>query len=431
MPPKDEASYENGPVDPPADDPPPKSDAFPTSEERYSAHLQSLKGMGFENVAVNIRALEENGGELHRTIDSLLSGTQTSPTHTDKPSPKTAFSGGAEPNFPPASTLDTGSTANTSEVQSSEAEENAKKEYHRHRWEFGKGPEAFGLVSDDIAKYVCSIGLTAAGICWAIGLFTMYPLYAVIGGAIILIYLKCVFTGSMFKTLGMKFISKSEFLGKLNTMYSANASTGVQLRWKMQCYHIMVTTTYEEDAWGWQRVIKRKYKDVVTLETEYAFKHFLCDDFSHRVTDDNIKEDKLYRAFIRKCRMKRTPNNDLDVFESTQPGNEFVNSSPPPHLDHPLCKQGYDFVDRWANHDDRFKVGEYITLPGYQPTFLVASNLDSLPVLFFNRVWYVVCSLTIVLSIPYDLYFLYKAKIFPIDITKEFVTDPESSPTPN
>ena len=47
--------------------------AYRPPEERYRVQLQSLRDMGFDDDAANIRILEQNHGNVNQTIDTLLS----------------------------------------------------------------------------------------------------------------------------------------------------------------------------------------------------------------------------------------------------------------------------------------------------------------------------------------------------------------------
>ena len=54
-------------------------------EERYRVQLQSLRDMGFDDDAANIRILEQNHGNVNQTIDALLS--QPAPAAPAAPAP--------------------------------------------------------------------------------------------------------------------------------------------------------------------------------------------------------------------------------------------------------------------------------------------------------------------------------------------------------
>jgi len=43
-------------------------------EQRYSIQLQQLQDMGFNNRALNIRALQQTGGNVEAAVERLLMG---------------------------------------------------------------------------------------------------------------------------------------------------------------------------------------------------------------------------------------------------------------------------------------------------------------------------------------------------------------------
>ena len=85
-------------------------------EERYRVQLQSLRDMGFDDDAANIRVLEQNHGNVNRCIDLLLS------------QPMPAAPAPAAPPAPPAETANSDASGSADNDEAEKNEESKKND---------------------------------------------------------------------------------------------------------------------------------------------------------------------------------------------------------------------------------------------------------------------------------------------------------------
>ena len=137
-------------------------------------------------------------------------------------------------------------------------------------------------------------------------------------------------------------------------------------------------------------------KRVNTHKASMDLDYYKCNDLSIHVNPADIKEGNLYRFAI----MKKIKFGDEQVVKDT-------------------------FIAQHKKRDKHYDLSEDFTIPGYHPSFLVTHDDKSLPFLL-TPTWYIICSLTILLTIPYECYLCSKTKAFPIEVVKEFWVYPEN-----
>ena len=274
---------------------------------------------------------------------------------------------------------------------------------YRHRWEYldpkyqtDADGEMEGLMIRDALRATCSILFFVAFIITAAGVIP-WVIFGVIAIFIFLVNLYFALTGATYTALRQGVICVDEFFEKMDAMYSADA----KLRWTIQCYHNEKTyyTMYEKNletgvktAKGGGKTVKRVNTHKASMELDY----YKCNDLSVHVSPANIKEGNLYRFLVEK-HIKR---GDDQIVKET-------------------------FVAQHKNRDKHYDLSEDFTIPGHCPSFLVTRDDKSLPFLL-TPTWYIICNLTILLTIPYECYFCSKTKGFPIEIVKEFWVYPEN-----
>lgn len=257
--------------------------------------------------------------------------------------------------------------------------------------------EEFGCLQiRDALRATCSILFFVAFIITAAGAIP-WAIFGVIAGFIFIVNLHLAFTGATYNTLRFGVLSVDEFYKKMDSMYAADA----KLRWTIQCYHNEKTyyTMWEKDINTGAQTAKgggHTKKRVNTHKASMDLDYYKCNDISIHVNPADIKEGNLYRFVI----MKKIKFGDEQVVKDT-------------------------FVAQHENRDKHYDLSEDFTIPGYHPTFLVTRGDNSLPFLL-TRTWYIICSLTILLTIPYECYLCSKTKAFPVEVVKEFWVYPEN-----
>ena len=268
---------------------------------------------------------------------------------------------------------------------------------YRHRWEFvdRKDDDSGSSLIIDVFKCFISLGIIAVVIIWAVGVISTV-FFAIAAGVLGIIYIWMVFNSSTFNALSKGCLTTDEFFEKMEAMYAADW----KLQWKLKCYHMVQKSgpsgyNAETGVAGGHQVW---YERVDTHKASMIFdKYSKCNDVSLRISKANIKEGNIYRFLVDK---------------NVKSGDEVV------------AKQQFIAKNK---RDKHYEITEKIILPPECKTdsFLVARDAESLPMLF-TTMWYVVCNITVILTVPYDIYFCCKTKVFPIEVVKEFWIYPEN-----
>ena len=274
----------------------------------------------------------------------------------------------------------------------------------RHRWGYidegnpsnSEDEEFECLQIRDALRATCSVVFFVFFIVAAAGVMP-WAIFGLIAGFIFIVNLYLAFTGVTYNSLRLGVLSIDEFYKKMDTMYAADA----QLRWTIQCYHNEKTyyTMWEKDLNTGVKTSKgggQTKKRVNTHKASMDLDYYKCNDLSIHVSPADIKEGNLYRFVI----TKKIKFGDEQIVKNA-------------------------FVAKHKNRDKHFDLSEDFTIPSYHPTFLVTRSDKSLPFLL-TPTWYIICSLSILLTIPYEVYLCSKTKGFPIEIVKEFWVYPEN-----